>query len=117
MYNQLIAGGKKGDEYLFFAADIEEKTQELQNFYKKYDAKRKAKGITIKGIAPNKLRPILKGRPMKVKYVELSVANIGMFRDKVAFITWGESPSGVLLTSKQISDKMKAFFNSLWKTA
>jgi len=117
MYNQLIADAKKGDEYLFFSADIEEKNEEIQNFYRKYDAKRKAKGLIVKGIAPRKLRPWIEGRPMKVKYIELPIANIAIFKDRVVFINWGEIPSGVIMTSKQISDKMRSFFNSLWKTA
>ena len=119
MFNQLIADGKKGDEYLFFSTDIPERNIEVQKFFKKYDIRRKEKGLIIKGLAPSRLRLIFKDRPyLKMRYVDFPIpANVAIFKDKMALMTFEEKPRGVLIKSKQIIDKQKAFFYDLWEKA
>ena len=56
MLNLLIDDSKKGDEYLFFAINIKEQNEEIQEIYLKNDVKRKDKGLIIKGLAPKELK-------------------------------------------------------------
>tara|TARA_Y100000310_G_C20688673_1_gene820750 strand:+ start:3373 stop:4083 length:711 start_codon:yes stop_codon:yes gene_type:complete len=115
LMNALIEDTKKSQEFLFFAPDLE-KSEEIQKFYERYDAKRKSKGLITKGIAPKKLKPLFDKRTyLQMKYSDSPVpANSGICNDKMAIISWGEKPTGVLIHSKHIVEKQKEFFNSLW---
>ena len=116
LLNILIENTKRGDEFLFFSADIDEKNKEIQRFYKRYDIKRKDKGLITKGIAPKKLKLLFKKRKyLKMKYTNMPLpANTGICNNKMALISWGEKPTGILIQSKQIVKKQIEFFNELW---
>jgi HTH-type transcriptional regulator, sugar sensing transcriptional regulator len=116
LMNTLIENTKKGQEFLFFAPELE-KSKEIQKFYERYDAKRKAKGLVTKGIAPRKLKPLFSKRTyLKMKYTDSPVpANTGICNDKMAIISWGDKPTGVLIHSKHIVEKQKEFFDSMWR--
>ena len=51
--------------------------KEIQDFFRKYDSKRKAKGMIVKGIAPKRLKHLFQDRVkkgfMKMKYIEQSI--------------------------------------------
>ena len=115
LMNALIEDAKRGEEFLFFAPELE-KSEEIQKFYERYDAKRKAKGLITKGIAPRKLKSLFDKRTyLQMRYTDSPVpANSGICNDKMAIISWGEKPTGVLIHSKHIVEKQKEFFNSLW---
>lgn len=117
LMNTLIEDAKKGQEFLFFAPDLE-KSEEIQKFYEKYDVKRKSKGLITKGIAPRNLKPLFDKRTyLQMKYTDSPVpANSGTCNDKMAIIAWGEKPTGVLIHSKHIVEKQQEFFNSLWNS-
>ncbi len=117
LLNFLIEDAKKGDEFLFFPADIEEKNEEIQKFYERYDWKRKMKGLIVKGIAPNHLRVLFSKRKyLKMKFTDFPLPeNMGMCNNKMALISWGEKPKGILIQSKQIVEKERNFFNGFWK--
>ncbi|MBW2995999.1 hypothetical protein KY332_01730 [Candidatus Woesearchaeota archaeon] len=116
LLNTLIEDAKKADQFLFFAPELE-KSKEIQKFYKRYDAKRKDKGLITKGIAPISLKPLFKKRKyLRMKYTDMPVpANTGICNSKMAIISWGDSPRGVLIYSKHIVEKQRDFFNALWE--
>ncbi|HLD56676.1 MAG TPA: helix-turn-helix domain-containing protein [archaeon] len=116
LLNFLIEGAKSGDEFLFFPPYIEEKNEEIQKFYERYDWKRKKKGLVVKGIAPNSLKDLFSKRKyLKMKFTNFPIPeNIGMCNDKMAMISWGEKPKGILIQSKQIVEKERKFFNKFW---
>ena len=116
---EFIEDGKKGDEFLFFAADVEKTNEEIQDFYKKYDPKRKNKGLIVKGIVPSKIKHLFKERIkqnfMEVKFTSTKIPpNMGIFRNKICMLNWGEKPIGYIIHSKQIAKQYKEFFNSIW---
>jgi sugar-specific transcriptional regulator TrmB len=117
LLNALIEDAKRGDEFLFFAPELT-KSEEIQKFYEMYDIKRHSRGLIIKGIAPKKLKPLFQKRKyLKMKYTDMPVpANTGICDNKMAIMTWGEKPTGVLITSEEIIQKQKDFFNALWKS-
>lgn len=118
LLNILIEDTKKGDEFLMFTAEAEtkERSEEIQKFYEMYDAKRKEKGLVVKGIANYKLQSIFeKRKTLKMKYTQLPVpANTGICNNKIVFISWGDKPTGILIKSKDIVDKQRKFFNAFW---
>lgn len=120
LLNILIEKAKKGDEFLFFSAEAEteEKSEEIQKFYERYDAKRKEKGLIVKGIATIKLKPFFERRKtLKMKYTALPIpANTGICGDKMALLSWGDKPIGILITSKQITEKQRQFFTAFWSS-
>jgi len=120
LLNILIDDTKKADEFLFFSAETEdiEKTKEIQEFYEMFDSKRRDKGLIVKGIANSKLKSLFeKRKSLKVKYTNFPVpANTGICNNKMALLSWGEKPLGVLIQSKQLVEKQKQFFNAFWNS-
>lgn len=116
MLNGLIGSAKKGDEYLFFAIDIESQNKEIQEFFEKYDAKRKDKGLKVRGLAPTELKPFFEKRKiLKMKYPNGPLpTGISICDEKIAIYSWAEKPIGYLISSKQISEMYRNYFQSLW---
>tara|TARA_Y100000310_G_C20689133_1_gene821034 strand:- start:1348 stop:2070 length:723 start_codon:yes stop_codon:yes gene_type:complete len=121
MLLETIEDAEKGDEWLFFAGDIEPYNKEIQDFFKRFDPKRKGKGMLIRGIAPLRLEHLFEDRVrkgfMEMKYnTTPSPPKMSVCNDKVAFFTWGEKPLGYLIHSKQLAEKYKEFFESVWRS-
>jgi sugar-specific transcriptional regulator TrmB len=119
MLNELIENTRAGDKFYFFAVDVPGQNEEIQEFFEMYDAKRRDKKLDVKGLATKEnSRFFLKRKGLKVRIVDFPIpSNISICNNKMALITWGEKPSGILIKSKQIIDKQIEFFNSIWKQA
>ena len=119
MLNLLIEDAKKGDEYLFFAVNVEPKNEDIQDFFSMYDIKRKSKGLITKGLAPKELKKLFEKRKiLKMKYTNFPIpSNISICKDNVALFSWEQKPIGYLIKSKQISDMYKDYFYKMWKLA
>ncbi len=117
MLNRLIEDGEKGEEYRFFATFLEERNEEIQDFFRKFDVKREDKGLIVKGLAPKKIKHLFEGRKvLRVKFTNFPIpSDISIFKEKVAFIAWGDKPIGYLLHSPQIFRMFSGFFDSIWK--
>lgn len=119
MLNLLIEDAKKGDEYLFFSVNVEQKNEEIQEFFSQYDVKRKERGLRIKGLAPKELKKLfVKRKVLIMKYTNFPTpSNISICKDKTAIFSWEEKPVGYLIKSKQIANMYKKYFNEIWKLA
>ncbi len=119
LLNTLIEKTKNGDEYYFFAVDVRGLNKEIQTFFERYDMKRKAKKLVVKGLARKELKSLfVKRKYLKVRYVDFPIPkNISICNNKMALITWGEKPKGILIESEQIVESQKEYFNELWKQA
>lgn len=117
MLNELIEEAKPNDTYYFFAVDVSGLNKEIQNFFERYDIKRKAKKLIVKGLARKELKPLFEKRKyLNVRYVDFPIpSNISICNDKMVLISWGEKPNGILIKSKQIIEGEKRFFEELWK--
>jgi len=115
----LIADAKAGDAFLFFSADAQESNTAIQQFYERFDAKRKEKGLKVKGLAPKTLRGLYEKRAsLQMRFVDFPLPeNTGLCGDKMAIITWGKKPRAILIRSKAIVEKQKRFFEQLWARA
>jgi HTH-type transcriptional regulator, sugar sensing transcriptional regulator len=120
LMNLIIENSRKGDEFLFFSADEETYTEqdEIQRFYQRYDVKRRDKGLTVKGIAPKRMKQFFVHRTLpKMKYTNAPIPpNTAICNNYMALITWGKNPSGLLIKSNSIADKQRNFFNALWNS-
>lgn len=116
LLNILIENVKNGDDFLFFSADANEKNKEIQLFYKKYDIKRKSRGLITKGISPVSLKSLFQKRTyLRMKYTDFPIpANTAICNDKMALISWDIKPIGVLIQGKNLVKKEKEFFYALW---
>ena len=119
LLNEFIENTKKGDIFYFFSVDVKGMNKEIQNFFEKYDAKRKAKGLIVKGLARNELKSFYKHRiRLQVKYLDFPIpTNVSMCNNKIVLITWGDNPSGILIHSPQLYESQISFFKELWKKA
>lgn len=116
---ELIKETKPKDHFLFFSANIQEKNEDIQKFYARFDAKRKQKKLQVLGIAPKKLRQYYKKRTnLHVKYVNFPIPeNMGLCSNKMVIITWEQEPKAILITSKGIVQKQRDFFMQVWEMA
>lgn len=114
---ELIEDAKPGDLYCFFSLDQSGLNEEIQNFFEKYDAKRKDKGLLVQGIAGKNLKPLFVNRDsISMKYVDSPIpSNISVCHGKIAMITWGDHPSGILIKSTQIANNLTKFFEAMWQ--
>ncbi len=119
LLNELIEDIKPKDNYYFFAMDESGLNEEIQKFFEKYDAKRKDKGLIVRGIARIELKDLFENRKvLKMRYVNHQIpSNISICNNKMAMMSWGEKPTGILIKSKQMCKSQIEFFESLWKTA
>ncbi len=113
---KLIEDAKPGEEYFFFAVDVTGLNEEIQKFFRKYDAKRRAKGLITKGIARKELKQLFEKRTyLQMKYVDYPIpSNISLCKDKMAMITWKDKPRGILIQSKQLVKSQLSFFKEIW---
>jgi len=62
------------------------------------------------------LKKYYQHRRLNVRYVSFPIpSNISICKDKMALMTWGERPSGVLIHSQQLVASQTAFFKELWE--
>jgi len=104
---------KSKQEYLFFYI-AEEGFEQADEFFARIYPK--FRHIPAKGIANIKYRQskFIKQAHFKVKYVNFPIpSNIDILNDKVLLTSW-QQPLAILITSKDIADKFRQYFYSIW---
>jgi len=119
MLTELIEDTKPNDNFYFFAVDVEGSNKEIQKFFERYDLKRKQKQLITRGLARKELKPLFEKRKyLKTRYLDFPIpSNIAICNNKLALMTWGEKPSGILVKSKQLTESQIRFFEELWHRA
>ena len=112
-YERLMEGDNK-EEYLFFYI-AEQDYEEIDKFWMRlYN---KFKNHRVKGIANihYKKSKFIKKTSFKMKYVDFPIpGNIDIHEDKVLFTSFKDKPLATLITSKDIANKFKEYFHSIW---
>jgi hypothetical protein len=78
----------------------------------------KFKKIKMKGIANKiyKKSEFIKKTHFEMKYVNFPLPGmIDIYEDKIMFISWKSNPLVVLITSKDMAQKFRDYFYSIWK--
>lgn len=116
MLNALIEDSKPNNTYYFFAVDVPGLNKEIQKFFERYDRKREDRKLEVLGLARKELQSFFaKRKYLNVRYVEFPIpSNMSICNDKMALITWGEKPIGILVTSQQLVQSQINFFKELW---
>ncbi len=77
----------------------------------------KFKNLKVKGIANihYKKSKYIQKTTFKMKYVDFPIpGNIDIHEDKVLFTSFKDKPLATLITSKDIANKFKGYFHSIW---
>ncbi len=119
MLTDMIIDAKKGEEYLFFAAERGMYDEEIQAFFERYDAKRKAKGLEVKGLANRRNKKLFEHRArkglMKMRYVSHALPRgISIFRDRTISFVWTGELTAFVIQSQNLADNYKEFFDDFW---
>jgi len=125
-FNHILEVLPPGSEYIGFAAGFEEQySEETKRFFKEFQKKRANKKYKIKLIANEASRKNIEeyeyypkfGKP-EYRFVD-GFAPIGViiFDDQVLTVAFEEKPVAILVTSKQIAESHRRFFNAMWKVA
>jgi sugar-specific transcriptional regulator TrmB len=117
MLNILIEEKKRRGKYMFFTSYGLQKNREIQDFFEKYDMKRRARGMTIRGLAPPELKFLFTSRKMlHMRYPSFPIPlDISMYNNQIALISWGEKPIGYLIKSKELYDRYAEYFEKVWE--
>jgi HTH-type transcriptional regulator, sugar sensing transcriptional regulator len=119
---RLLQTVPKNGLYEVFTLGEELNTEELRIFFLNFHAKRRAKKIKAKLIAPYKLKKIFakhyKECGLNTRYTKLSLpTGIFIYENNVMTVIWGEKPSAFIITSKNNADRYRSFFNTTWEQA
>ena len=118
LINKLIADAEKGEEYIFFSfyADNPERFTKVYAFYKGFDALKKKKKLTVRGIIPGKIKELAgRGRYGKMCYVDFPIpTNIAICGNKVLFTPWEDEEVSYLVYSGHLAASFKKYFDSIF---
>lgn len=115
----------RGSDYIGFAAGMEEQfNEETRAFFRRFQKKRAAMGYDVRLIANDVARAqVLSYRHSKKSRLEFrfvpGFAPIGLiiFGDRVLQASFGDSPMAVIITSPQLAQSYRKFFEAMWKVA
>lgn len=91
-------------------------------FFKNFSIRRIKKGIKLKIIYNEDLRntsvvKMYKGLKLtEVRFLkQITPAGINVHGDNAGIVLWKKKPYAFIITSKEVSNSFREFFNSLWK--
>ncbi len=120
MVFELLKDSKKGDTYRFFSVEDPQKYKlAVDRVFRSEKQLRKERKLMTKGLFHESIRNLAKRSSVtQKKYLDFPMPpNTLILGDKVAVISWDETPSGILITSKDIANSYIEFFEHLWKVA
>ncbi|MCK4589880.1 MAG: hypothetical protein KAT77_05520 [Nanoarchaeota archaeon] len=116
----------KGSEYIGFAAGFEEQyLEETKRFFREFQKKRDLMRYKVKLIANEQSRERVKKYEYYAKFSKpeyrfvpgYALVGVIIFGDNVLTVAFEETPVAVIITSKQIAESYKNFFNAMWNIA
>ena len=112
----------KGENYAGFVASLEDRKDPVTvSILLQYHKKRANKGITAGVLAGEELHEVFKKEPFSsykkfnVRFLpQQTLSNILIFKDNIFLYTGVKNPVGFILTSKNLAETFRKFFNSSW---
>ena len=114
-----------GSDYIGFPPGYEEEdSEEAKQFFRELQKKRNQKKYKVRFIINDKYKKQVKnygyyskfGKPT-FKFVPAAPIGIIILGENILNFTLKPEPVAVIITSKQISDSYREFFNQMWKQA
>jgi predicted transcriptional regulator len=121
-YEILTKDASRGDVLLFSYIHDEKYFENADLFYARQFHRFKGLGLKPRGISTldfkNSKYFTKPPQFIELKFVGFPLPGIiDIFRDKVLFTTWQEKPIAFLIESKEISDNLRNYFESVWTIA
>ena len=125
VFEDLLEECQKGDYNYVFGASKGEEGQKADIFFRKYSGLREKKGIITNIIFNEELRlrdertsSLLHFKKNKVKFLkQITPAEILLYKDKTHIVILSKEPLVIRITSKEVWDSFKQYFDVMWKKA
>ena len=115
-YEKLCKNLSKQDEVLFFNIYKEKHSEEMDLFYN--STVELTNGIKNRGICDKQYQKswfVKKSKHLNIRFTDLPLpGNIDIIKDKILFVSWGETVFSVLIHSPSIADNLRDYFNEMW---
>ncbi len=118
IFTALMADAKRGDVFRTFAVENPEEYEISRlRVYRGVKQLALERGIVMRGVFHAGTRQKRKKDSlMQKRYVSFPLPpNTVILNGKIALITWGDEPSGILIHSRANAEKYTAFFEHMWK--
>ena len=125
VFEDLLEECKKGDLSYVFGATKGERAELADNFFLKYSKAREDRGIITNIIFNQELKQreerisfFLRSKSYNVRFLQQTTpSEIMIYKNKTCIIILTANPLVIRITSKEVSESFKQYFNSMWKTA
>ena len=125
IFEDLLEECKKEDQNYVFGASKGESETQADMFFLKYSKMREQKGIITNIIFNEELRQrkerigfFTESKKYNVKFLQQSTpAEIMLYKDKTCIIILTKEPLVIRITSKEVMQSFKQYFDVMWKTA
>ena len=118
-YERMLKEYEEENSEWLFLMTLDENQEIADGVYSRLYPKIRKIEKDSKGIANKEYKKseFIKNTNFKMKYVDFPIpGNIDIFKDKIFLISWSKNPTGILITSEEISNKFKDYFYSIWKS-
>jgi len=108
------------NDYLFFSVSKNEFSQATEILFNQVALKRKEKEINSRGICDTNIKTEMNKlkhqKDLKFKFYDLTLPiSISIGTTKIIMVLYGPTPIGFEITSKQITQNFRTYFEKLWK--
>jgi sugar-specific transcriptional regulator TrmB len=123
LFNRITEELTKNDYYYSFALKQDYKDSTAPIFFTNIHRKLAEKKVKDKSIANEEVRKdiekaYIENKNIQFKFVKRSTPlGIVLIKNKVIQLIWGELPTAIETTSKQMHEQYKKFFEELWEEA
>jgi len=121
-YELLLKNYSKSIPLSFFYVHDEKYAEVANDFYEKEFLYFKKLGLKLNGISHVDLKKS-KTYAKPPKFVDLRFVNfplpttMDIYQDKMLLTTWRDKPFSYLITSKEITENLRGYFEAVWKLA
>lgn len=125
IFEDLLEECNKGDENYVFGANKGENSEQADNFFLKYSKAREERGIMTYIIFNNELKErkerikfFQKSKKYNIKFMQQTTpSEIMLYKNKTCIMILTNEPLVIRITSKEVADSFKQYFDVMWKIA
>jgi sugar-specific transcriptional regulator TrmB len=121
LFTGLINDAKPNEDYLIFSIDEDNKSDQLNLFFRNLTVRRSEKKLNVKILKNIRYYKKEKHTKLKLRYTKFNLPQgITMFRDVVVLVSVDEKSGSIMaikITSSTYANQLKVFFEELWEQA